>query len=141
MRALVITVLILFLVGFVAVKAGGVFVNHNELRQRVFDRLDMVDETSVAMVREQVVADAKKLGFEVNPQHILIGYDPTQELGGIQGLVSGVAEFENRRVTIAFDYTARLFGFPLRQEINVTKIKQVRVRQRVRPDVEQMLKN
>ena len=137
----VIAVLVaLLVVGFVSVKLGSIYKRKGDLQKRVEFNLDLVDENSFDQVRQNLVADAKKLNIELDPATINIVYTDVNRAVGTQKYVDKLADFKNKQVAISLKYTERLLGFKLAQEITGSKIKQIQIRQKVRPEYDELLK-
>lgn len=140
MRGLIVVCLIVGAIGYVAVNFGKVKTNQADFERIVSQRVDMVESNNADAVRSRLVEDARRYGFDLDPSHILIDYRRTEDQTYAQGFVGGIAEFENWRATIELDYTSYLLGFAMHRQVTGSKIRQVQVRQRMRPELEQMLK-
>jgi lipopolysaccharide assembly outer membrane protein LptD (OstA) len=141
MRGLIIVCLIVGAVGYVAVSFGKVKTGQVDFERVVGQRLEMVERHNADAVRSRLVEDARKYGFDLNPSHVLIDYRRTSDQTYAQGFLGNVAEFENWRASIELEYTSYLVGFAMRRQVAVSAVRQVQVRQRIRPELEQMLKD
>jgi hypothetical protein len=138
MRGTVILLLVLLVVGYVGIQAGGMIKAKGDLEKRVQYHLDFVDESAMESVRQDVVRDAQKFGVTVRAEDIEIGYQDTERQTLPQKLVGpAVARYVNKLVSIRVRYRVRIAGFPVRQEIAAHKIKTVQV-QAVQPSLDEL---
>jgi hypothetical protein len=129
MKGAIVLIVALVVIGYVGVKFGTMVKSRSDLVERVQYRLDFVDETSIAAVKEDLVRDAKGLGIELVPDNIRITYTDTEQRTLPQKIVGGrVAEFVNKQIVINVHYVVRILGVPFPQEIGLHKIKQVQAR-------------
>lgn len=139
MKAIVV-ILALVIVGYLSIQLGTVYRNKDILSGRVEYLLDFVDEHSVDEVKTRLVAEAKKLGVALDPAEIHISYTDVDRAVGPQTFVSKLADFKNKQVLIHVRYVDRIAGIKWPQEITHAKIKQLEVRQKARPEYEELLK-
>jgi hypothetical protein len=129
MRGLIAGLLVLLVVGYLGLQLGSVYRTKRDLEERVEHFLEFIDDPVATTVRQSLVRDAKELGIELVPENIHIVCRDTEELTLPQRLVGArLAQFTNKQVGISIQYTARILGFPLPQEITRGKIKQIEVR-------------
>jgi hypothetical protein len=134
MRGAIILIVAVVVLGYLGVKFGTMVKSKSDLTERVDYRLDFVDETSIAAVKQDLVHDAQRLGIELVPDNIDITYTDTERRTLPQKLLEGrVAQFVNKQVAIKVRYVVRILGVPFHQEISNHKIKQVQA-QRVEPN-------
>lgn len=136
----IILLLLLALVGWTSVKLGTLYSNKHQLSDRVVYYLDFVDEDSFDSVRQGLIRDAQQWDIELRPDEIQIVYRDIDRPVGPQKFVSKLADFQNKQVAISVRYTARFLGFKRPQEITHSKIRQLAVHQKVRPEYEELLK-
>lgn len=128
MKAILILVLVVAII-YGGAKFATIYKSKDDLTRRVEYQLDFVDEKSMDQVKADLVHDAQRFGIELLPENINIVYEDTDKRTLPQKMVEGkVAEFTNKQVAIDVHYVARLLGYPLKQEIVRTKIKQIQVR-------------
>ena len=98
-----------------------------DLQNRVEYRLDFVDETSMDSVRQDLVADAGKLGVNITPRNIDLIYQDTDVLSYAQKVVGGRLHvpYKNKQVAINIEYEAHVLGFPVHQRVTASKFRQV----------------
>ncbi len=139
MKTVIVLVLVL-VVGYTGVEISSIYRNRSAIGERMLHYLDLVDDSSKDQVKNDLVRDAAELGVTLDPTRIRIIYQDTEQAAGPQKLVARLATFENKQVAIHVSYPASVLGFKWRQEITRNKIKQVRVRQKVRPEYEELLR-
>ena len=128
MRGSTKVLLFLLVVGYVGIKAGGLFKANGDFTERVERQLNSVGDVSADSIKQDIVRDAEKLGIEVKPEDIVIGYQDTDTQTLPQRLVgSAVAQFVNKVASINVQYRLRLLGIPIRREISTHKIKTAQV--------------
>jgi hypothetical protein len=79
------------------------------------------------MVKRDVVADAKKLGIDLAPEHIDIVYKDTDVRSYAQKVVARKldTQYKNKQVGINAEYDAHLLGLPIHQTVTASKMRQV----------------
>ena len=141
MKAFVI-VLIIVLIGYGGVKGMEMFKTKGDFAGRVDKQLNFVSETSMDSVKQDLVADAKKLGIDIVPGDIQIAYEDTEQHTVAQNLVGrkiGV-QFVNKRVTISVNYVQHILGIPFHENITQSHIRQVEApRKETSPEMQQLL--
>jgi hypothetical protein len=138
MKAILI-LLVLVLLGYASIQAGTVFRNKGTMAGRVEHWLDFVDENSFDTVKQGLVADAKKYDLTLDPAQIDITYTDVDRAVGPQKFVEKLATFKNKQVVIHIRYNDSVLGFQWPQDITKSKIKQIEVRQKVRPEYDELL--
>lgn len=119
-------VLVLVVIGVAIYQACSAISARLTLSTRVGSRLDEVDASTMDKVRQEVIADAGKLGLTLPPAQIEIRYEDSNVESAAQRLVGKIGmQFQNKRVTIVVRYDARICGVPWAQEIRQTHLKQV----------------
>ena len=137
----VITILIaLLVVGYFSIQLGTIYRNKDSLSHRIEHWLDFVDENSFDDVKQGIVGDAKKLGLTVEPDNIHITYTDVDRAVGPEKFVSKLADFKNKSVVIHVIYFDRIIGLKWSEDITHGKIIVIQVREKVRPEVEELLK-
>ncbi len=132
--------LIVFLLGFAGVEWTQQWQNKSALGERVTDYLDVVDESSIDQVKQDLIHDARQWGIDLTPEEIQITYRDTERLVASQKLVGRLAEFQNKEISIDIRYESRVLGLGVAQEVSRSKIRPVATRQRVRPEYEELLR-
>ena len=138
----VLTILIaLLVVGYFSIQVGTIYRNKDSLSHRIEYWLDFVDENSFDQVKQGIVADGKKFDLTIDPDDIHITYtDVDRAVGPAEKLTSKLADFKNKQVVIHVIYVDRLVGLKWSQDITHGKLKVIQVRQKVRPELEELLK-
>lgn len=141
MRGAVAVLIALVLVGYVSIKAATAFKAKTDIAQRVEHYLDFVDETSIESVKQDLIRDAKKFGVDLGPENIKVLYQDTELRTAAQQMVGGRlgAQFINKQVAISVNYQVRILGFPLKQDVTNSKIRQIQVRQAPRRDLDAIM--
>ena len=139
MKALIIVVALL-VVGYLSLQCGTIWRNKDSLSHRIEYWLEFVDENSFDQVKAGIVADAKKFDLTVDPANIHITYTDVDRAVGPEKFVSKLADFKNKQVVIHVIYVDRLVGLKWSEDITHGKIKVIEVREKVRPEVEELLK-
>ncbi|MGA2221816.1 MAG: hypothetical protein ABSH21_08580 [Verrucomicrobiia bacterium] len=139
MKNLIIVVAVLVLIGYAVSQWVNNFKAKSDLAARVTEQLNFVDENSQPAVKQKLVDEAHKVGIDLVPDNIQISYEDTDQQTMAEHFTAKVATFVNKRVTIRLSYTARLAGIPLHQEIMDSHIRQIQVRERERPELQQLL--
>ena len=139
MKNLIIVVAVLVLIGYAVSQWVNNFKAKSDLAARVTEQLNFVDENSQPAVKQKLVDEARKVGIDLVPDNIQISYEDTDQQTMAEHFTAKVATFVNKRVTIRLSYTARLAGIPLHQEIMDSHIRQIQVRERERPELQQLL--
>jgi hypothetical protein len=133
MRSAITIGLVIVVVGYFAAQFSKMVRAKLDLTERVTFHLDLVDETSLESVKDDLVRDAAKLGVDLDRDQISILYRDTDQELQPQRLLGKLAQFRNKQVAIGVQYHWRILGFGIAQEITRSKIKQVEVRQRELP--------
>ena len=137
-----IIVLVIILIGYAGVKGMEMFKTRGDFAERVDKQLNFVDENSMDSVRRDLIADAKKLGIDIVPADIQIGYEDTEQHTVAQKLVGRKldVQFVNKRVTIRVDYVQHILGIPFHQNVTEVHIRQVEApRKEPSPEMKQLL--
>jgi hypothetical protein len=116
------------LVCYAGTRAGSILATKGELAKRVERDLNLVDDNSLATVRQDLVDEANRLGIELKATDIHIIYKDTTQETYPQRVLDKVAEFTNKRVEISLTYEAPILGFGWEQNVSASKIQQIRVR-------------
>jgi hypothetical protein len=126
MKAFII-VLIIAVIGYGGVKAMEMFKTKGDFADRVDRQLNFVSETSMDSVKQDVIADAKKLGIDIEPGDIQIAYEDTEQHTVAQNIVGRKlgAQFVNKRVTISVNYVQHILGIPFHENVTQSHIRQV----------------
>ncbi len=126
MKAILIIVAVILVV-YLTSQVSTMYKVKGDLENRVEFRLDFVDESSMDMVKRDLVADAKKLGIDLVPEHIDIEYKDTDVQSYAQKVVARKldTQYKNKQVGINAEYDAHLLGFPIHQTVTASKVKQV----------------
>ena len=117
----------LLLVVVVSIQFSTMYKAKVDLQSRVEYRLDLVDETSMDSVKQDLIADAAKLGVHLTPANIDLVYADTEILSYAQRVVGRKLHvpYKNKQVAINVEYDAHIIGFPVHQRATASKIKQV----------------
>ncbi|MEI6083479.1 MAG: hypothetical protein WCS70_04180 [Verrucomicrobiota bacterium] len=126
MKAILI-ILVIVAVFYVGAQALTVYKVKDDLAKQTQHYLDFVDEKSMADVKRDLAAEAKKLGITLSPDNIYITYEDTDIQSMAQRIVGRKlgAQYSNKRVVITVRYTAHIALLPLAQEVSEFKIVQV----------------
>ena len=141
MKAFII-ILVIVLIGYGGVKGMEMFKTKGDFTALVEKQLNFVSDTSMDSVKQDVIADAKKLGIDIAPDDVEIAYEDTEQHTVAQNLVGkkvGV-QFVNKRVTIRVNYVQRILGIPFHENVTESHIRQVEApRKEVSPEMQQLL--
>ena len=139
-RLLVVAIVVLIGYGFVqglkAIKAK------NDFAERVDHQLDFVSETSMDSVKQDLIADAKKLSIDVVPDDIHITYEDTEQQSVAQNIVGARldVQFFNKRIEIDVNFVQHILGIPFHGNVIQSKIRQVQApRREPSPEMKQLL--
>ncbi len=129
------------LVTYTGMRVTTIIVGRTNLTNRLDRDLEMVDESSFDKVRQDVIKEAARLGIELQPADITIIYEDTEHLVYPQRVVSGFAQFKNKKVEIRARYRASVLGIGWPQEASASKIRQLQVkRASPGPEYDELLK-
>jgi len=135
---------VVLLVGYGGIKGLEVFKANSDFAERVEHQLDFVDENSMNTVRQDLVADAKKLNIDITTNDVHILYEDTEQQTVAQGFVArkvGV-DYLNKRIAIDVPYVQHILGIPFHEDVTQTKIKQVEApRKQISPEMQQLLES
>jgi hypothetical protein len=142
MRKVLIGVILLALTASVVSRFGNMYSARDRFGRQIEEALNLVDENTIDKVRQTLVREGRRLGFELAADDVLIVYADTGQLTLPQQIVAGglPVQFTNRRVEITAHCVTRIFGVRFHSDITRSMIKQVRApRMLMRPDYERML--
>ena len=143
MKSLIV-VLIVVLVGYGFVQGLHALKARNDFEERVNHQLDFVSDATTDSVKQDLIADAKKLGIDLAPTDITITYEDTEQRTLAQGFV-GVrldVQFVNKRVEIYINFVQRILGIPFHENIIQSKIRQIQApRREPSPEMKQLLES
>lgn len=127
MSKAIVIVVVLGLILYGMSETMGMYKVKGDLEKKVDGFLDAVSETTMPAVKKDVAAAAQKLGVTVSADDVHIAYEDTDIQSVAQKLVGGKlgTQFTNKRVTIDFNYVARVIGIPFSHRIEVSRIRQV----------------
>jgi len=137
-----IGLLILLLIGYAGITGMKQFKANTDFADRVEHQLNFVDENSMDSVKQDLIADAKKLGIDITPNDIDIKYEDTEQHTVAQNLVGKKLDMQyvNKRVTISVDYVQRILLIPFHKNITQAHIRQIQApRQKPSPEMQQLL--
>jgi hypothetical protein len=113
-----IGILLLVVIGVAIYQVSTATATRMTLNSRVGSRLDEVDANTMDRVRQEVIADAGKLGLVLKTAQIGIQYEDSNVEAAAQRLVGKIGmQFQNKRATIVVHYDASICGVPWAQEI------------------------
>jgi hypothetical protein len=141
MKAFII-ILVIVVIGYGGVKGMEMFKTRGDFAERVDKQLNFVSETSMDSVKQDLVADAKKLGIDIVPGDIQIAYEDTEQHTVAQNLVGRKisVQFVNKRVTISVNYVQHILGIPFHENVTQSHIRQVEApRKETSPEMQQLL--
>lgn len=117
----------LLLVVVLSIQVSTMYKAKFDLQNRVEYRLDLMDETSLDSVKQDIIADAGKLGIDLTPRNITVVYQDTDVLSYAQKVVGGKlhVQYKNKQVALNIEYDAHVLGFRVHQRVTAAKIKQV----------------
>jgi hypothetical protein len=139
MKNFLILVVVIALIGYIASKGADIYNARGALDKVAEEQLNFVDENSQPAVKQKLVDEARKLGIDLAPGDIHTTYEDTDVRSIEQKFTAKIETFINKRATIQLSYTAHLVGIPLRQEIAHSRIRQIEVRQKERPEMKEIL--
>ena len=137
-----IGLLIALLIGYAGVTAMQQFKVNTDFVDRVEHQINFVDENSMDSVKQELIADAKRLGIDIVPGDIDIKYEDTEQHTVAQNLVGKKLEMQyiNKRVTISVDYVQRILGIPFHKNVTQARIRQIQApRHEPSPEMKQLL--
>ena len=113
----------------------------NQLAGKVEGFLPQINKMNQGNIRDQVVAEAQKLGIILLPDSVQISYEPTEEKTYPQRVVQKLATFENYRARIVVRSPIRVWGITLSDEpIDSSRINQDRAISRRQTELNEALK-
>ena len=126
MKGIVILVIVLA-IGYGFIQGLNVFKAKSDFTERVDHELNYVDNSPVDTIKKDLVQEAQKLGIQLVPENIQVSMEDSEQRTVAQKLVANKLgmQYTNKKLTIKLNYTARILGIPLGQEITSSKIKQV----------------
>ncbi len=109
------------------VQASKMFKAKTDLERRVEHYVEVVDEHSIESVKQDLAADAEKLGIKLSPADVTVVYRDTEQKTLAQKMVGAKigAQFTNKYVEIAAEYDAHILGIPVRQTVVASHVRQV----------------
>ncbi len=126
MKKLIAVVLAALLITAV-VQASKMFKAKTDLERRVEHYVEVVDEHSIESVKQDLAADAEKLGIKLSPADVTVVYRDTEQKTLAQKMVGAKigAQFTNKYVEITAEYAAHILGIPVRQTVVASHVRQV----------------
>jgi preprotein translocase subunit SecF len=123
----VIILIVVLAIGLGMVQGMKLFKAKSDFTERVDRELNFVDSSPVDTVKHDLVQEAQKYGIQLAPENIQVSMEDSEQRTVAQKLVANKlgTQYTNKKVTIKLNYTARILGIPLGQEITSSKIKQV----------------
>ena len=143
MKSLIVIVIIV-VIGYGFVQGLHALKSKSDFAERVDHQLDSVSDTTMDSVKQDLVADAKKLGIELAPSDITITYEDTEQRTVAQSIVGGRldVQFVNKRVEISVDIVQRILGIPFHENVVESKIRQIQApRREPSPELNQLLES
>jgi hypothetical protein len=137
-----IVVLIIVAVGYGFVEGLKAFKAKGDFAERVNHQLDFVSDTTMDSVKQDLIADAKKLGIDLAPDDIRIMYEDTEQHSVAQKLVGKRldVQFVNKRSEIDVAITQHILGIPFHWKVIQSGIRQVQApRREPGPEMKQLL--
>lgn len=109
------------------VQVSKMFKAKTDLQSRVEHYVEAVDEHSIESVKQELAADAEKLGIQLSPAHVTVVYRDTEQKTMAQKMVGAKigAQFTNKYVEITAEYDAHILGIPVRQTVVASHVRQV----------------
>jgi hypothetical protein len=141
MKGMIILIVVLA-IGLGMVQGMKLFKAKSDFTERVDHELNYVDSSPVDAVKNDLVQEARKFGIQLVPENIQVSMEDSEQRTVAQKLVANKlgTQYTNKKLTIKLNYTARILGIPLGQEITSSKIKQVEApRMPTRPEERQLL--
>ncbi len=138
----VIILIVVLAIGLGMVQGMKLFKAKSDFTERVDHELNYVDNSPVDTVKKDLVQEAQKYGIQLAPENIQVSMEDSEQRTVAQKLVANKlgTQYTNKKVTIKLNYTARVLGIPLGQEITSSKIKQVEApRMPERPEERKLL--
>lgn len=139
-----IVVLIVVVIGYGFVQGLHALKAKNDFAERVDHQLDFVSDTTMDSVKQDLIADAKKLDIDLAPADISITYEDTEQRTLAQGIVGARldVQFFNKRIEINVNYVQHILGIPFHENIIQSKIRQVQApRREPSPEMKQLLES
>jgi hypothetical protein len=137
-----IIIVIVVLVGYGFVQGLQIFKANGDFAERVDQELDRVDPNSMDSVKQDVIAEGKKLGIDISTNDIHILYEDTDQRTVAQNLVGRKldVQFVNKRVAIRVNYTQHILGISLPENVTQSHVRQVEApRKQTSPEMQQLL--
>jgi hypothetical protein len=133
MKKFIVIVALLFAGGTAALQFSTAYKAQTDLGELVERQLGFVDDASLKTVARAVVREAEKLGIKLTPNDVRVLYRDSDRQTIAQKYVSQPlhTQFLNKEAVIEVRYTARVLGFPVKQEVTRSRLHQQRV---IRPD-------
>jgi hypothetical protein len=137
-----IVIVIVVLIGYGFVQGLQIFKANGDFAEQVDHELDRVDPNSMDSVKQDVIAEGKKLGIDISTNDIHILYEDTDQRTVAQNLVGRKldVQFINKRVAISVDYKQHLLGISLPENVTQSHVRQVEApRKQTSPEMQQLL--
>jgi hypothetical protein len=133
--------LIVVLIAYGGVKGMEMLKTKGDFAGRVNHQLEFVSEATMDSVKQDLIADAKKLGIDITPEDIHIAYEDTEQHTVAQNFVGRIGvSFVNKRVTITVNFVQRILGIPFHEDVTQSGIRQVEApRKTTSPEMQQLL--
>jgi hypothetical protein len=139
-----IVVVIVVLIGYGFVQSLHALKAKNDFAEHVDQQLDFVSDTTMDSVKQDLIADAKKLDIDLAPADISITYEDTEQRTLAQGIVGARldVQFFNKRVEINVNFVQHILGIPFHGNIIQSKIRQIQApRREPSPEMKQLLES
>jgi hypothetical protein len=137
-----IVIVIVVLIGYGFVQGLQIFKANGDFAEQVDHELDRVDPNSMDSVKQDVIAEGKKLGIDISTNDIHILDEDTDQRTVAQNLVGRKldVQFINKRVAISVDYKQHLLGISLPENVTQSHVRQVEApRKQTSPEMQQLL--
>ena len=141
MKGLLVVVIVV-LIGYGFVQSLHALKAKSDFAGRVEHQLDFVSDTTMDSVKQDLIADAKKLNIDLAPTDIEIVYEDTEQRTIAQGIVGARldVQFVNKRIEIDVAITQHILGIPFHSTVIQSEIKQVQApRREPSPEMKQLL--
>lgn len=133
--------LIVVLFAYGGVKSMEMLKTKGDFSGRVNHQLEFVSETTMDSVKQDLVADAKKLGIDITPADIQITYEDTEQRTVAQSFVARIGvQYVNKHVAITVNFVQRILGIPFHQQVIESGNRSVEApRKTTSPEMQQLL--
>jgi hypothetical protein len=121
-------IIIVVLVGVAGYQLFSASATRLALGTALGQQMDRAEPSAPEKLRQAVIAEAGKLGVELEPSQVLIQVKDSATVSYAQRVVGKIGlTFQNKHISLTVRYQAHICGVPWAQEVRQERIKQVSV--------------